>query len=182
LRGENNVMIFYAKKPRNKGVAVVYVTRTAIPKGTELLIDYGPDYKMAIINFAQLEAEKNDQIGQIAKARNLNILVVELNARVRLCTPAGWQSGSLGDEVLPIDNLVAIRARQNKGGLLMYDALKIPPGESGEPACWKTSGRSRDGDDNLFDALARGMSSGSSAAEINVLKLELSGLTIKQEM
>jgi hypothetical protein len=182
VRGENNVMVFYARKPRHKGVAVVYVTQRKISKGEELLIGYGPDYQMDIINVAHYQAVKNDHIQQIARARNLNILVVELNARVRLCTPAGWQSGSLGDEVLPIDNLVAIRARQNKGGLLMYDALKIPPGESGEPACWKTSVRSRDGDDNLFDALARGMSSGSSAAEINVLKLELSGLTIKQEM
>ncbi|MEG3127521.1 hypothetical protein SC171_12490 [Pantoea cypripedii] len=178
LRGENNVMVFYARKPRHKGVAVVYVTQRKISKGEELLIGYGPDYQMDIINFAHYQAVKNDHIRHIASARNLNILVVELDDRVRICTPTGWQSGSLGDEVLPVDNLVAIRARQNKGGLLMYDALNIPPGNSGQPANWKISGRSRDGDDNLFDALARGMSV---AADVTALKRELSGLIIKQE-
>ncbi|MBP2195530.1 SET domain-containing protein [Pantoea cypripedii] len=178
LRGENNVMVFYAKKPRHKGVAVVYVTRRKISKGEELLIGYGPDYQMDIINFAHYQAVKNDHIRQIARARNLNILVVELDDRVRVCTPAGWQSGSIGDEVLSVDNLVALRARQNKGGLLMYDALNIPPGNRGQPASWRIAGRSRDGDDNLFDALARGMSA---AADVTALKLELSGLTIKQE-
>ncbi|WP_416411235.1 SET domain-containing protein-lysine N-methyltransferase [Pantoea sp. App145] len=178
-RGENNVMVFYARKPRHKGVAVVYVTQRKISKGEELLIGYGPDYQMDIINFVHYQAVKNDHIRQIASARNLNILVVELDDRVRVCTPAGWQSGSLGDEVLPVDNLVAIRARQNKGGLLMYDALNIPPGNSGQPASWRIAGRSRDGDDNLFDALARGMSA---AADVTALKLALSGLTIKQEL
>ena len=178
VRGENNVMVFYAKKPRHKGVAVVYVTQRKISKGEELLIGYGPDYQMDIINFAHYQAVKNDHIRQISSVRNLNILVVELDNRVRVCTPAGWQSGSLGDEVLPVDNLVAIRARQNKGGLLMYDALNIPPGNSGQPASWRIAGRSRDGDDNLFDALARGMSV---AADVTALKRELSGLTIKQE-